>query len=38
MKGADSVKVDLAPEAEDIERLEQFVSQIVAKQAEIAAS
>ena len=38
VKGADSVKVDLAPEAEDIERLEQFVSQIVAKQAEIAAS
>ena len=32
-KGADVVKVDLAPEAEDIEHLEKFVAEIVAKQS-----
>ncbi|SPS03289.1 flavodoxin [Latilactobacillus sakei] len=32
-KGSDVVKVDLAPEAEDIERLEKFVAEIVAKQS-----
>ncbi|WP_424349041.1 flavodoxin [Latilactobacillus sp. 5-91] len=32
-KGSDVVKVDLAPEAEDIEHLEQFVAEIVAKQS-----
>jgi flavodoxin short chain len=31
-KGADVVKVDLAPEADDIANLEKFVSEIVAKQ------
>ena len=32
-KGSDVVKVDLAPEAEDIEHLEKFVAEIVAKQS-----
>ena len=32
-KGSDVVKVDLAPEAEDIEHLEKFVGEIVAKQS-----
>ncbi|WGI18812.1 flavodoxin [Latilactobacillus sakei] len=32
-KGSDVVKVDLAPEAEDIEHLENFVAEIVAKQS-----
>ena len=31
-KGSDVVKVDLSAEAEDIEHLEKFVSEIVAKQ------
>lgn len=32
-KGSDVVKVDLSAEAEDIEHLEKFVSEIVAKQS-----
>ena len=32
-KGSDVVKVDLAPEAEDIEHLEKFVAEIIAKQS-----
>lgn len=32
-KGSDVVKVDLSVEAEDIEHLEKFVSEIVAKQS-----
>lgn len=32
-KGSDVVKVDLAPEVEDIEHLEKFVAEIVAKQS-----
>lgn len=32
-KGSEVVKVDLAPEAEDIEHLEKFVAEIVAKQS-----
>lgn len=32
-KGSDVVKVDLSPEAEDIEHLEKFVAEIVAKQS-----
>lgn len=36
VKGADSVKVDLAAEADDIERLKEFAQKLVAKQQTLA--
>ncbi|KRN28340.1 hypothetical protein IV38_GL001339 [Lactobacillus selangorensis] len=35
IQGAPNVKIDLAPETEDIEKLDQFTAQIVAKQKEL---